>query len=100
MFSKPVFSNVKLLLTGAILAPGKRTVTSVLRIMGLKNEKNFHKYHRVLSLSKWSALQGAFILLRQLLSCFLPSGAVVLGIDEAIERRWGRKIKKRGILQG
>ncbi|MES2944563.1 MAG: hypothetical protein V4772_16970 [Pseudomonadota bacterium] len=35
MFSKRVFKSVQVLLAGAILAPGKRTVTSVLRIMGL-----------------------------------------------------------------
>ena len=35
LFSKRVFQSVQVLLVGAILAPGKRTVTSVLRIMGL-----------------------------------------------------------------
>lgn len=99
MFSKPVFAHVKLLLAGAILAPGKRTVSSVLQIMNVHHEKNFHKYHRVLSFAKWSALQGATILLGQLVSCFIPSGPVVLGIDETLERRWGRKIAKRGIYR-
>ena len=66
MFSKPVFEHVKLLVSGAVLAPGKRTVSSVLQVMGLVKEKNFHKYHRVLSLARWSALKGAGILFRQL----------------------------------
>ena len=96
MFSKPVFAHVKLLLAGAILAPGKRTISSVLRILGMSKEKNFHKYHRVLSLAKWSALQAARILLSQLLSCLLPEGPIVLGIDETLERRWGSKIAKIG----
>jgi hypothetical protein len=99
MFSKPVFEHVKLLVSGAILAPGKRTVSSVLQITGLSQEKNFHKYHRVLSHARWSALEGSCILLRQLLSCFLPLGPVVVGIDETIERRWGGRIKKRGIYR-
>jgi hypothetical protein len=94
LFSKPVFAHVKLLLVGAILAPGKRTVSAVLRIMGLSNEQQYHKYHRVLSLSKWSCLKGARILLHQLLDCFLGDGPVVIGIDETLERRWGSKIKK------
>lgn len=95
MFSKPVFDQVKLLIAGALIAPGKRTVSAVLHVAGLGQEKNFHKYHRVLSHAHWSALQGARILLLQLLNCFLPVGPV--GIDETIERRWGSKIKKRGI---
>lgn len=99
LFSKSVFKLAVPLLTGAILATGKRTVTSALRIVGLGEERNFPKYHRVLSLSKWSARKAAGILLRQLLDCFLPEGPVVIGIDETIERRWGAKIKARGIYR-
>jgi hypothetical protein len=49
LFCRRVFAHVQLLLAGAILAPGKRTITSVLRIVGLSQERAFHKYHRVLS---------------------------------------------------
>ncbi len=99
LFSKPVFGHVQLLLAGAVLAPGKRTVSAVLRIVGLREEKNFHKYHRVLSLVEWSALEAARILLELLLACFLPVGPVIVGIDETLERRWGRKIAQRGIYR-
>jgi hypothetical protein len=99
LFSKPVFSHVKLMLAGAILAPGKRTISALLRIVGLSREKNFHKYHRVLSLSTWSAQKASLVLLEQLLSCMLPTGPVVVGIDETLERRWGSKIAQRGIYR-
>ncbi len=33
-FSRPVWQHAAVLITGAILAPGKRTVTSILRILG------------------------------------------------------------------
>lgn len=99
LFSKSVFTHVKLLVLGAILAPGKRTITSVLRILGLREEKRFHKYHRVLSLVEWSVLQAGQRLLKLLLARFLPSGPVVVGIDETLERRWGQKIKARGIYR-
>ena len=65
MFSKPVFEHVKLMVSGAIPASGKRTVSSVLQITGLSKERNLHKYHRVLNHARWSALQGARILLNQ-----------------------------------
>lgn len=91
LFSKSVFKLAVPLLIGAILATGKRTVTSALRVVGLSEERNFPKYHRVLSLSKWSARQASQILLRQLLDWFLPDGPVVVGIDETIERRWGHR---------
>ncbi len=99
LFSKSVFKLAVPLLSGAILTTGKRTVTSALRVVGLSEERNFPKYHRVLSLSKWSARKAAKILLGQLLDCFLPAGPVVVGIDETIERRWGPKIKARGIYR-
>lgn len=99
LFSKPVFRHVQLLLMGAVLAPGKRTVSAVLRVLGLKQEKNFHKYHRVLSLVEWRALEAARILLKLLLASFLPVGPVIVGIDETLERRWGRRIAQRGIYR-
>jgi hypothetical protein len=99
LFSKSVFRLAVPLLMGAMLATGKRTVTSALRIIGLSEERNFPKYHRVLSLSRWSARKASLILLRQLLNGFLPKGPVVVGIDETIERRWGPKIKARGIYR-
>ena len=48
---------------GAILAPGARTVTSCLRVMGLAAERHFTNYHRVLNRATWSALQASQILL-------------------------------------
>jgi hypothetical protein len=49
LFSGRVFRHVQVLVAGAILTPGKRTVASALRAMGLDQEKRFHRYHRVLS---------------------------------------------------
>lgn len=48
LFSKRVFRHVQVLLAGTILPPGKRTVSSALRAMGLGRQKCFHRYHRVL----------------------------------------------------
>lgn len=98
LFCKRVFAHVQLLVAGAILAPGKRTITSVLRIMGLSADKAFHKYHRVLSQARWSALEGSRLLLNQLLAVF-SQGPVVVGIDETLERRWGPRIQARGIYR-
>lgn len=99
LFSKRVWPLAMLLGIGAILAPGKRTVTSVLRIMGLSQEKHFQNYHRVLNRASWSNLGLSVILFGLLLKTFLPSGPVVLGIDETIERRRGEKIRAKGIYR-
>ncbi len=72
LFSRPVFRHVQLLSAGAVPAPARRTVSAVLGIVSLKEEKNFHKYHRVLSLVEWCVLEAARILLQLLSACFLP----------------------------
>jgi hypothetical protein len=98
-FSKRIWAMAQLLLVGAIVAPGKRTVTAVLRIMGLSQERHFQNYHRVLNRAVWSNLVLSAILLRMLIDAFSPSGTVVMGIDETIERRRGDKIKAKGIYR-
>jgi len=99
-FRKDVWPKVQLLLTGAIICPGSRTVCNVLRSVGLRWEKNFPKYHRLLSQDKWSAFLLSSVLLRLVINAFIPKGVpIVFGIDDTIERRWGRKIKKRGIYR-
>ena len=99
VFTKRVWQHVQVLLTGAILAPGKRTVTAALRVMGLSDEEHFQTYHRVLNRAVWSSLEVSRILLRIVVQTFAPTGTIVLGIDETIERRRGAKIKAKGIYR-
>jgi hypothetical protein len=99
LFWKRTWEHAQVLLWGAILAPGKRTVTSALRIMGLSEERHFANYHRVLNRARWSCLQASRILLNMLISTFAPSGPLVFGLDDTIERRRGEKIRARGIYR-
>lgn len=100
VFSARIWDWVQVLVAGAILAPGKRTVTSVLRVMGLKDEKQFQNYHRVLNRAKWSGLQVSRILLGLLVLAFVSAGVpVVIAADETLERRRGRKIKEKSIFR-
>lgn len=99
IFSKRVWRYALVLLVGTILAPGKRTVTAALRIMGLSAERHFQRYHRVLNRAVWSSLEASRILLTILVQVLVPTGRLVFGIDETIERRWGAKIKARGIYR-
>jgi hypothetical protein len=99
IFSKRIWQLAQVLLTGAILALGKRTVTSGLRVMGLSDEKHFQNYHRVLNRAVWSSLAASQILLGLLVVAFVPLGVIVMGLDDTIERRWGVQIKARGIYR-
>jgi DDE superfamily endonuclease len=82
---------------GALLAPGKRTVTAVLRVMGVSQEAQFQQYQRVLNRARWSSLALARVLLAMVVNTFVLTGPVVIGVDDTWERRWGRKIRAKGI---
>lgn len=99
LFSKRVWQSAQMLLIGAILTPGQRTVAAVLRILGLEAEKQFQKYHRVLNRARWSNLAVSDLLLAWLVKTFVPAGPVFLGLDDTIERRRGAKIKAKGIYR-
>jgi len=99
LFSKRIWQQVHLLLIGAILAPGQRTVTAVLRILGLSAEKHFQNFHRVLNRAVWSSRDASRVLLRLLVTAFAAFGPIVLGLDDTIERRRGAKIAAKGIYR-
>jgi hypothetical protein len=82
-----------------VLAPGIRTVASVLRVLGLAQEPNFVNFHRVLNRAVWSPHAAARVLLGMLVQAFVPEGPIVLGIDDTIERRRGARIAARGIYR-
>src|SRR5918912_1641263 len=100
LFSERVFQHAQVLLAGAILAPGRRTVSSALHAMGLDQQKQFHRYHRVLSRASWSSREASRILLGLLVEALVPEGGPsVVGIDETLERRYGKKIRAKGVYR-
>lgn len=99
LFSARVWPHVQLRLVGSLLTVGRRTVTAVLRTMGLSGERRFKTYHRVLSRARWSGLATSRVLLGLLITRFVPTGPLVMGLDDTIERRWGRRITARGIYR-
>ena len=93
-FTTAVWRHVLVLVAGALLAPGRRTVTATLRIMGLDQAPGFAVYHRVLSLGRWSSRAVAHRLLVLLVAAFVPTGPVVVGLDDTVERRWGARSRR------
>jgi hypothetical protein len=98
-FTNPTWQHVLVLIAGAILSPGRRTVAAALRVSGLDQDPCFTNYHRVLNRNRWSSRRLARCLLRLLVSSFVPDGPVIIGLDDTLERRWGAKIKARGIYR-
>jgi hypothetical protein len=98
VFSERIWDWAQVLVAGAILAPGKRTVSAVLRIMGLSDEPQYQNYHRVLNRAVWCELELSRILFGLLVRAF-GSETIVLGADDTLERRPGGKIKAKGMFR-
>ena len=99
VFTKRLWAHIQVLLVGSILVPGQRTVTAVLRVMGLGADVHFQNFHRVLNRAVWSSLAISRVLLGLLISAFAAAGTIVMGLDDTIERRRGAKIRAKGIYR-
>jgi len=98
-FTAPTARHALVLVTGAVLAPARRTVAATLRAAGYGQAADFTSYHRVLNRNRWSPRHMARRLLLLLVQAFTPEGPVIIGLDDTLERRWGTKIKARGIYR-
>jgi len=98
-FSNLVWQHAQVLVLGAILTPGQRTVAAALRIVGLSAERHFQTYHRVLNRAAWSSGALSRVLLGLLIQTFAATGHVIIGLDDTIERRRGAKIRAKGIYR-
>ena len=96
-FTAPMFRHVLVLVSGTILASGRRTVAAALRAVGLGEERRFTTYHRVLNRGVWSALVLSRLLLDLLVRTFLaPDAPLELVVDGTLERRRGRRLAWKG----
>ena len=99
LFSFRVWPHAQVLLPGALLAPGKRTVRALLRVLGLDSRSDVQTDHRVLHRCVWSGLQGSQLLLPVLGATFAPRGRLVFGLADTIKRRRGDSIAAKGIYR-
>ena len=100
-FSNPTWRKAQVLLIGAVLAPGQRTVAAALRVMGRRADGDFARYHEVLNRAVWSPRQAARVLLVLLLQRRdRGDGPLIFGIDETLERGRGRSIGALGVYRG
>jgi hypothetical protein len=94
LFTAPTWRILMTLLTGTLLAHGRRTVAAALRASGNAQATDWSRFHPVLNRARWAPLAVSRQLLLLIVETFVPAGACVdLVIDETLERRWGSKIE-------
>ena len=98
-FTTRTWKKSLVLVMGVLLAPGKKTVSSCLRITGYAECKAFSTFHQVLNRARWESHELARQLLQVLVIALVGGGPVIIGVDDTIERRWGPKVYGRGIYR-
>src|SRR5688572_27004158 len=97
LFSDRIWSWIGVLVMGAILAPQHRTISAVLRVMGLSDERQYQNYHRVFNRARWSGVRVSQVLVRLLVGHLVaPYGDLVVVGDETIERRYSTRLGQVG----
>jgi DDE superfamily endonuclease len=92
VFSESVFDKFMTLLQGAVLTPGCRTISRILRLLGSLADAHPSSYHRVLSHRRWSMWPMARILAEYILSAFCHKGVIRIVGDETVTEHPGRKV--------
>jgi len=95
LFSARIWPQIQLLVVGALLSPGDRTVTAALRVLGLADDTRFGTFHRLLSRARWSSPQASRVLLDLLLAAYVPSGR--LRNSETPPRGHRKKERSNGV---
>ncbi|WP_430244310.1 transposase [Neorhizobium sp. DAR64861/K0K2] len=81
-FTTPSWDHLLVLVMGAILSPGKRTVTACLRITGRAEASNFAAYHQLLNRARWNPRLLSARLLSVIVERLVPDGPVLIGMDD------------------
>lgn len=95
-FSGPTFHRWTVLVVGAVLTTGRRTVQNVLRGIGSLAAGHPSSYHRVLSRRRWSSWALARTLAELILDRFVPDGVVRLVGDDTVDEHRGKKVFGKG----
>lgn len=84
VFTQPTFRRFLVLLAGAILTPGRRTVANLLRTAGAFASGHVSSYRRVFSQARWSMLQLGCVLARQIVALLPAEAPIVLVGDDTV----------------
>ena len=98
-FTAPSFAIFTDLLTGWVCAPGRRTITNMIKVADPVGRRGHDAYHRFVRDGAWSMNQLWQALATHLVGRFCPTGVVELACDDTLFHHEGRKVEGAGIFR-
>jgi hypothetical protein len=95
-FRRPVYCRLVLLALAAILTVGGRTVSNLLRCLGVLAPGHSSSYHRAFSHRRWASRTLARRYIAAVLAKFAPQGRVELAGDDTVTEHPGEKVYGKG----
>ena len=95
-FSAPCFSIFEVLVSGWVLAPGRRTITNMICAADPEGTRSHDAYHRFVRAARWSTNALWKVLVVHMVSVLCPTGTLVLDCDDTLYKKAGRMINGAG----
>jgi len=99
VFHAPSFALFTDLLTGWILAPGRRTITAMIAVADPAGRRAHDAYHRFVRDGRWSMSGLWQILAVQAVRALCPTAVVSVDVDDTLFHKSGRKVAGAGVFR-
>ncbi len=96
VFRAPSFAIFTGLITGWVLAPGRRTVTAMITAADPAAGRAHDAYHRLLRDGAWSMTGLWRLLATHAVDTFAPTGVIALDCDDTLFHKSGRQVEGAG----
>ncbi len=95
-FSAPSLAIFTTVLTGWVLAPGRRTITAMIAVADPEGRRAHDAYHRFFRAGRWSTTAIWKALVVHVVATICPTGTMTLDVDDTLYKKSGRKIDGAG----
>jgi len=95
-FTRPSLAIFTTLLTGWVLAPGRRTITAMIGAADPGASRAHDAYHRFVRAGAWSMTRLWRIVAVRVVTTFSPDGPVPLDLDDSLWHKSGRCVDGAG----
>lgn len=91
-FTDPTFARFSVLMLSAILTPGRRTISNLLRTAPVLTGGHPSSYHRVFSCRHWAPWKLGYALAYCILHYLVREDVVYLTVDDTVDEHRGKRV--------